>query len=134
MPATNVNIVVLTGNLTQDPELKQTGGGTSVCELRIASNSSIKKEGSWESKPNFFQVNTWGAQAENCAKYLAKGSKIAIQGRLEWQSWETKEGKRNSRVVVTAQQIEFLNTPKKGNSGSSDGQDELPEGADDIPF
>lgn len=125
MPASNLNVVILTGNLTKDPELKETGSGTSVCELRLASNSSVKKNETWESKPNFFQVNVWGGLAENCAKFLSKGSKIGIKGRLEWQRWETKEGETNSRVVVVAESVEFL-SPKSESSTST--QD------DDIPF
>jgi single-strand DNA-binding protein len=127
MPASNVNVVVITGNLTQDPDLRETGAGTPVCELRVANNASIKKDGEWVSKPNFFQVNVWGGMAENCNKYLSKGSKVAINGRLEWQKWESEvdgEKKTNSRVVIVANQVEFLNTKPKEDK--SDG--------DDIPF
>lgn len=118
MAASNINKVILTGNLTKDPELRETGKGTPVCELRIACNTAVKKDGAWESRPNYFQVNVWGGMAENCEKYLNKGSKVAIDGRLEWQKWEAQDGKTNSRVVVVANQIEFLST-KKADSGSN---------------
>lgn len=132
MPATNINMVIVTGNLTADPELKETSNGTPVCELRIASNASIKKEGNWTTKTNYFPINTWGAQAENVSKYLTKGSKIGVEGRLEYQSWESKEGKKQSRLVITAKQIEFLSKPKSAGSGSTE---DPPEGfEEELPF
>src|SRR6185369_5357517 len=81
--ATNINRVVITGNLTRDPELRSTPGGTSVCILRVAVNSRRKDEsGNWVDKPNYFDVTVWGAQGENCAQYLAKGRPVAVDGRL----------------------------------------------------
>lgn len=142
MAASNINIVVLTGNLTKKPEIRDTSAGVSVCELRLACNVPVKKDGVWESRANFFQVNTWGGMAENCEKYLDKGSKVAIQGRLEWQKWEAKDGSgTNSRVVIVANQVEFLDSrhkegkadipPEAEGSGDSaaSGSSE-----DDIPF
>ena len=71
MAATNINRVVITGNLTRDPELRSTPSGTSVCSLRVAVNSRRKDErGQWVDKPNYFDVTVWGAQGENCAQYL----------------------------------------------------------------
>lgn len=126
MPATNANVVLMNGNLTKDPDLRETGGGTPICELRIATNSSFKKDGKWESKAHFFQINVWGGQGENCAKYLQKGSKITVVGRLEYQQWENKEGETNSRVVIVANQIEFL-----ANYKSPDEVKKETEGEDD---
>ncbi len=108
MPANNINSVTITGNLTRDPEARATSSGRSVCELRIAVNSNFKSGDKWESKPNYFQVNTWGGLADNCAKYLEKGSPIAVSGRLEWQKWESKDGGLNSRVVIVAENVQFL--------------------------
>ena len=92
MAATNINRVVLTGNLTRDPELRSTASGMSVCSLRIASNTRRKNQstGEWEDKPNYFDVTVWGAQGENCARYLSKGRPVAIDGRLEWREWEAR--------------------------------------------
>jgi len=91
MAGTNINRVVLTGNLTRDPELRSTQGGTSVCSLRIATNSRRKDaSGNWVEKPNYFDVTVWGAQGENCAQYLSKGRPVAIDGRLDWREWEDK--------------------------------------------
>jgi len=82
--AVNINRVVLTGNLTRDPELKHLPSGTALCSLRIAVNTRRKDEsGQWTDKPNYFDISVWGAQGEICAQYLAKGRPVAIDGRLE---------------------------------------------------
>lgn len=136
MPASNINHVVLTGNLTQDPDLRETGSGTPVCELRIACNTSIKRDGNWEQKANYFQVNAWGGMGKNCKEWLSKGSKVGIDGRLDWQMWEDKKeaGKTNSRVVIIAQSVEFLDTRKKGEGKPKTEDTESTEKEDDIPF
>jgi single-strand DNA-binding protein len=139
MAASNVNVVILTGNLTKKPEIRETGTGVSVCELRLACNVPVKKDGIWESRANYFQVNTWGGMAENCEKFLDKGSKVAIQGRLEWQKWEAKDGSgTNSRVVVVANQVEFLDSKNKGNTPTPPTDSSEPTSSssseDDIPF
>ena len=76
MAATNINRVVLTGNLTRDPELRSLPSGTSVCSLRVACNTRRKDNstGEWVDKPNYFDVTVWGAQGENCAQYLVQGT------------------------------------------------------------
>ena len=110
MAATNINRVVLTGNLTRDPELRSTPSGTSVCSLRIASNTRRKDNtGQWVDKANYFDVTVWGAQGENCAQYLAKGRPVAIDGRLEWREWQDKEsGAKRSAVEIVADSVQFL--------------------------
>jgi single-strand DNA-binding protein len=109
--ATNINRVVLTGNLTRDPELRSLPSGMSVCKLRIASNTRRKNQstGEWEDKPNFFDVTVWGAQGENCARFLSKGRPVALDGRLEWREWEAQDGsgKRQS-VEIVADSVQFL--------------------------
>ncbi len=96
MAASNVNVVVVTGNLTRDPELRSTPGGTSVCKLRVAVNSRRKngQTGEWVDKPNYFDVIVWGAQGENCANYLSKGRPVAVEGRLDWREWEQKTARQ----------------------------------------
>ncbi|HVM57583.1 MAG TPA: single-stranded DNA-binding protein, partial [Gaiellaceae bacterium] len=80
----NINRVVLVGNLTRDPELRHTPGGTPVCSLRIAVNSRRRDEsGQWVDKPNYFSVSVFGNQAESCAQYLSKGRPVGIDGRLD---------------------------------------------------
>jgi single-strand DNA-binding protein len=110
MAATNINRVVLTGNLTRDPELRSTSSGLSVCSLRIASNTRRKNQatGDWEDKPNFFDVTVWGAQGENCARFLSKGRPVGVQGRLEWREWENQEGQKRQAVDIIADSVQFL--------------------------
>ncbi len=109
MAASNINRVIITGNLTADPELRSLPSGTSVCKLRVAVNTRRKDgaSGEWVDKPNYFDVTVWGAQGENCAKYLAKGRGVALDGRLEWREWESEAGKR-SAVDIIADTVQFL--------------------------
>ncbi len=110
MAATNINRVVLTGNLTRDPELRSLPSGMAVCSLRIASNTRRKDNatGEWVDKPNYFDVTVWGRQGENAAQYLAKGRPIALDGRLEWREWETQDGQKRQAVEIVADNIQFL--------------------------
>src|SRR3954462_8700436 len=103
MAATNINRVTITGNLTKDPELRSTGGGTSVCSLRVAVNSRRKDEtGNWVDKPNYFDVTVWGAQGENCAQYLAKGRPVAVDGRLNWREGPPRARRRPPQLARVA--------------------------------
>ena len=131
MAATNINRVVLTGNLTRDPELRSTPSGTSVCGLRVACNTRRKDaSGQWADKPNFFDVTVWGAQGENCAQYLSKGRPVAIDGRLEWREWEAKDGsgKRQS-IDIIADSVQFLGSRDSG--GEENGARFTPQS--DVP-
>jgi single-strand DNA-binding protein len=108
--ATNINRVVITGNLTRDPELRSTPGGTTVCSLRVAVNSRRKdaESGQWVDKPNYFDVTVFGAQGENCAQYLAKGRPVAVEGRLNWREWEAQDGGKRQSVDIIADAVQFL--------------------------
>ena len=152
MAASNINVVVITGNLTRDPELRHTGGGTAVCDLRVAVNSSRKngQTGQWEDKANYFDVAVWGAQGENCANYLAKGRPVAIEGRLDWSEWEAKDGSgKRQKVQIVAKSVQFLGSRDGagGGNGSFTPSSDVPAdssdfagaaagggGDDDIPF
>ena len=133
MAASNINTVVITGNLTRDPELRSFSSGNSVCKLRVAVNSRRKNgsTGEWEDKPNFFDVTVWGAQGQNCATYLSKGRPVAVQGRLEWREWEPKEGggKRQS-VEIIAESVQFLGS-RDGSGGNGGGNGFTPQS--DVP-
>ena len=120
MAASNVNVVVVTGNLTRDPELRHLGSGTAVCKLRVAVNSRRKDQsGNWVDKPNYFDVVVWGAQGENCATYLSKGRPVAIEGRLDWREWEAKDGSgKRQAVQIIANTVQFLGS----RDGSGGGQ------------
>src|SRR5437867_6793505 len=134
MAATNINRVVLTGNLTRDPELRSTPGGTSVCSLRIATNSRRKDaSGNWVEKPNYFDVTVWGAQGENCAQYLSKGRPVAIDGRLNWREWEDQQGNKRQSVDIIADSVQFLGSREGGeNGGRFTSQSDVP--ADTADF
>ena len=126
MAATNINRVVLTGNLTRDPELRSLPSGMSVCSLRVACNTRRKNNstGEWEDKPNYFDVTVWGAQGENCARFLAKGRPVAIDGRLEWREWQDKEGNNRQSIEIIADAVQFLggrDDAPMGGGGQSNG-------------
>ncbi|MGN6586512.1 MAG: single-stranded DNA-binding protein [Solirubrobacterales bacterium] len=122
MAASNVNVVVITGNLTRDPELRHTGGGTAVCDLRVAVNSRRKDQsGNWVDKPNYFDVTVWGAQGENCANYLSKGRPVAIEGRLDWREWEAKDGSKRQAVQIVANTVQFLGSRDGSGGGNGNG-------------
>ena len=106
----NINRVVLTGNLTRDPELRSTGGGLSVCKLRVAVNTRRKNSetGNWDEKPNYFSVTVFGRQADSCGQYLRKGRPIAIDGRLEWSEYTNNEGQKRESVDIIADSVQFL--------------------------
>jgi single-strand DNA-binding protein len=121
--ATNINRVVLTGNLTRDPELRSLSNGNAVCKLRIASNTRRKNNasGEWEDKPNFFDVTVWGAQGENCARFLVKGRPVAIDGRLEWREWTTESGEKRQSIDIIADAVQFLGGREEGSGGGGGG-------------
>ena len=87
----SINRVCITGNLTRDPELRSTAGGMAILKMGIAVNDRRKNSqtGEWEDAPNFFDVVMFGARAESLSRFLSKGSKIAIEGKLRWSQWET---------------------------------------------
>lgn len=127
MAATNINRVVITGNLTRDPELRALASGTSVCSLRIASNTRIKDQasGEWGDKPNYFSVTVWGVQGENCAKFLSKGRPVCIDGRLEWREWQAQDGTKRESVEIVAEAVQFLGG-RDDAPPSNDGPSEPP--------
>ena len=151
MAATNINRVVITGNLTRDPELRSTPGGTTVCSLRVAVNSRRKdnETGQWVDKPNYFDVTVFGAQGENCGQYLSKGRPVAVEGRLNWREWEAQDGGKRQSVDIIADSVQFLGSRDGAeNGGRFTPQSDVPadtvdfqaapsggsSGDDDIPF
>src|SRR5947209_3881103 len=97
----NINRVVMTGNLTKDPDLRSTPNGLAICKLRVACNTRRRNgAGDWEEKPNFFDVAVFGGQGERCKQYLSKGRAVAVDGRLEWREYEV-EGQKRRWVPVS---------------------------------
>ena len=112
----SLNSVNIMGNLTRDPELKYTNSGKSVCNLSIANNRVYTKNGEKVTEVSYFDIEVWGVIAENCAKFLSKGSGIIVEGRLKQDRWE-KDGKTQSRVRIAANNVHFM--PKRGESSQA---------------
>jgi single-strand DNA-binding protein len=137
MAATNINRVILTGNLTKDPELRALNSGMSVCSLRVACNTRRKNQqtGEWEDKPNYFDVTIWGRQGENAAQYLSKGRPVAIDGRLEWREWQAEDGSKRQAVQIIADNIQFLSgggDVEGGGGGRFTPQSDIPVSTEDF--
>jgi single-strand DNA-binding protein len=105
----SINRVILAGNLTRDPEVRSTASGIPVMQVGIAVNERVKNSQTdeWEDKPNFFDCTMFGSRAEAVSRYLSKGSKVAIEGKLRYSTWE-KDGQKKSKVDVIIDEIEFM--------------------------
>ncbi len=130
----SINRVIISGNLTRDPELRQTQSGISVLGFGVAVNDRRKNQqtGEWEDYPNFIDCTMFGTRASSLANYLSKGTKVAIEGKLRWSQWE-REGQKRSKIEVIVDELEFMssrssdssygggNNGYAGNSGGSYG-------------
>jgi len=130
----DINSVTVVGRVVEKPELKFGQSGNAVTNIRIANN--VYQGQGKDEKVNWFTVVAFGKQAENCEKLLDKGKQIVVDGRLDWSSWETKEGDKRSKVQIVANSIQFVGGGKQnGQSENSEGrevkQDEM---GNDIPF
>ncbi len=107
----SINRVVITGNLTRDAELRQTAGGTAVLGLGVAVNDRRRnpQTGEWEDVPNFIDCQLFGARAEGLARYLVKGTKVAIEGKLRFSQWE-RDGQKRTKLEVIVDEIEFMSS------------------------
>jgi len=125
----SINRVVLVGRLTRDPELRALPSGASVCGLRIACNSSRRDaDGEFVERPNFFDVSVFGASGESVSQYMRRGSRVAVDGRLEWREWETAEQERRQAVSVVADSVQFLDSPGERSQGGASGAEGSGEG------
>lgn len=137
MAAKHINRVVISGNLTKEPELRSLPSGDSVASLRIASNERRKQNGEWTDVANYFTITVFGQQAEPCAKWLEKGSPVIVDGSMRWSEWTPDDGIRRERVEVIASVVQFL--PRAG-SNAPDAADSAPSPApaqpqeEEIPF
>ncbi|WP_449135553.1 single-stranded DNA-binding protein [Senegalimassilia anaerobia] len=111
----SINRVMISGNLTRDAELRSTQSGTSMLGMGIAVNDRRKnqKTGEWEDYPNFVDCTMFGTRAEKLQPYLTKGTKVAIEGKLSYRSWE-KDGQRRSKLEVIVDEIEFMSSKQGG--------------------
>lgn len=130
-----LNSVTLGGNLTRDPELRYTQGGTAVLSMSVAVNESRKDgNGEWTDYPNYIDMTLFGKRAEGVSDYLSKGTYVAVTGRLHQNRWE-KDGQKRSKVEVVVDNIHFQSAGQRSGQNAYDGQ---PEDAgvydEDIPF
>lgn len=134
-----VNKVILVGNLGKDPEVRYIQNGNAVCNLRLAVTERRKDGDNWKDHTEWMDVVTWGKTAENVGQYLAKGSKIYVEGRLQTREYDDKDGNKRKATEVNASQILFLDS--KGDKSSAPRTEKPAQaGADpgvgeaDLPF
>lgn len=131
----DINRVNVTGNLTRDPELRATAGGTQVLSFGIACNDSTKDRhtGEWKEYPNFIDCTMFGTRAEALGRIMAKGQKVAIEGKLRYSSWE-KDGQRRSKLEVIVDEVILMSKPadrKQADSPIDNGEVDF---SYDLPF
>lgn len=135
----SINKVCISGNLTRDPELRSTASGMQVLGFGVAVNDRRKNQqtGEWEDCPNFVDCKMFGNRAESVSRYLAKGAKVAVEGKLRWSQWEDRNGGgKRSKIEVVVDEIEFMSRRDDGE------RREQPRGGyepadvydDDLPF
>lgn len=112
----SINRVVISGNLTRDPELRSTPGGTQVLSLSVAVNDRRRnpQTSEWEDYANFVDCKMFGARAESVSRFLSKGQKVCIEGKLRYSSWE-RDGQKRSKLEVVVDDIEFMSSNQGGN-------------------
>jgi single-strand DNA-binding protein len=109
-----MNYVALAGNLTRDPEMRQTPAGKSVCEFGLAvSDNYAARDGTRVEQTCFANIVAWNRQADACGEHLAKGSAVLVEGRLHFEQWEGNDGQKRSRLKVWANRVEFLGRPRR---------------------
>ncbi|HMS23352.1 MAG TPA: single-stranded DNA-binding protein [Candidatus Saccharibacteria bacterium] len=124
--ARSVNQVTLMGNLTRDPELRQTPNGQSVCSFSLALNRSYKgSNGEWQEATDYVDIVAWANLGERVAQYLTKGRRCLVIGRLQSSSWE-QEGKKRSKVEVIANDVTFLDSRGADSGGNESGPSDSP--------
>ena len=136
-----MNKTFLMGNLGRDVEVKYTQGGTAVAKFSIADNERYKdRNGQVQERVNWFEIDTFGKQAEACGNHLSKGSRVLVEGSLRQENWDGKDGKKHYAVKVVAQRVHFLGSKGdsgqagSGRSGGDDGGFGGPPDDEDIPF
>lgn len=118
----SINRVIISGNLTRDPELRQTQSGMPVLGMGVAVNDRRKNQttGEWEDYPNFIDCTMFGARAESLSRYLTKGTKVSIEGKLRWSQWE-RDGQKRSKIEVIVDELEFMSNRTTGQDQGAGG-------------
>ncbi|GMQ82598.1 MAG: single-stranded DNA-binding protein [Rhodothermia bacterium] len=128
--ARGVNKVILVGNLGQDPELRYTGSGTAVCNLRLATNESYKdSNGEWVERTEWHSIVAWARLAEICNEYLTKGSQVYFEGSLQTRNYEDKDGNTKYVTEIKAREMMMLSGRGGGGGGDSFGESQTAEPA-----
>lgn len=129
----SINRVVMSGNLTRDPELRHTQSGTAVLKVGMAVNDRRRnpQTGDWEDFPNFVDCAVFGKRAESLAQIMRKGMKVCVEGKLRYSSWEDKAGAKRSKLEVAVDEVELMQGGK-GKAEPQQGYDGLYD--DEIPF
>ncbi len=131
--ARSVNQVILMGNLTRDPELRQTPNGQSVCSFSLALNRAYKGQNDeWQEATDYIDIVAWGNLAERVSQYLTKGRRCLVQGRLQSRSWE-QDGNKRSKVEVVASDVTFLDSRGGGGDDGSGMSSRSPGDASSKP-
>lgn len=107
----SINRVILSGNLTRDPEVRQTASDMAVMQFGLAVNDRVKNGDQWEDRPNFVDCTMFGSRAESVSRFISKGSKVTVEGKLRWSQWE-KDGQKRSKIEVVVDEIEFMSAPQ----------------------
>ena len=120
----SINRVIISGNLTRDPELRSTASGLPVLGFGVAVNDRRKNQqtGEWEDCPNFIDCTMFGARAESLSRYLSKGTKVSIEGKLRWSQWE-RDGRKRSKIEVIVDELEFMSGRKEAGRAAKDEYD-----------
>ena len=114
----SINRVIISGNLTRDPDLRSTASGMAVLSLGVAVNDRRRNQqtGEWEDYPNFVDCTMFGTRAESLARFLSKGTKVTIEGKLRWSQWE-RDGQKRSKLEVVVDDLEFMSSRNGGQQG-----------------
>ncbi len=127
----DTNVLVVTGRLTRDAEVKYTSGGMAIGSFSIAVNRRTKKGDQWVEEASFFDVSLFGKSAEGLAQYLTKGKQVAVEGELRQDRWE-QDGQPRSKVYISAINVQLLGGDKKA-SGQQSGYQAQEYSADNFP-
>ena len=116
----SINRAIVSGNLTRDPELRATPGGTQVLGFGIAVNDRRRNQqtGEWEDYPNFIDCTMFGNRAEALSRILRKGMKVVVEGKLRYSAWEDRDGGKRSKLEVIVDEIEFMSSRQHAEQGN----------------
>lgn len=121
----NINRVVISGNLTRDPEVRTTSGGMTVCSFSVAVNDRVKDGNEWKDRPNYVDCVAFSGLGEHLARSIQKGQKAVVSGKLRWSQWE-KAGEKRSKLEVVAEDVEYFAPPREAEPVTALYEEELP--------